>query len=119
MKSALPLFTLALAAPMLIANGDPPSESAPLALESLQTFDSLAALGPLRPRLNCTDTIEIVRQERGLPLIDRQIADADAPILFNAVDYDIDGCDVLLTSNGEIRPLPLVPEGPVTPQPAQ
>lgn len=69
---------------------------------------------------NCRDTIQSVREENGQPLIQRDTADPDEPILFYALDHEVDGCDVLLVSrNGDVRDLPSAPDGPVRVQPAQ
>lgn len=54
---------------------------------------------------NCRGRIETARQERGLPKLDSgKDASAD-PLLILAVDRWIDGCEVLVTNNGNL-PLP-------------
>lgn len=69
---------------------------------------------------NCHDTIRTVREENGQPLFQRDTADPDEPILFYALDHEVDGCDVLLVSrDGDVRDMPSAPEGPVRVQPAQ
>ncbi|QZH74835.1 MAG: hypothetical protein JY451_14480 [Erythrobacter sp.] len=96
MKTTLPVFALIIVAPIIVAN-----QEAPLETETPR----------LAEERNCTDTIELVREERGLPLLDRNTADPDAPILFKAVDHNVDGCDVLLVGDGDVRPLPRVDPG--------
>lgn len=56
----------------------------------------------------CQDTIHMVREERGLPTLDRGTANRDEPLFFAAVDHRIDGCSVLVMKDqaGDIRPLP-------------
>lgn len=57
---------------------------------------------------NCRDTIQQVRADRGLPLLDRGNARADEALLVAAVDQRVGGCSVLVMRNdtGDIRPLP-------------
>ena len=93
MKTTLPAFALVIVAPLIAANQEVPLE---------------AETPRLSEDRNCTDTIQLVRQERGLPLLERNTADPDAPILFKAVDHNVDGCDVLLVGDGDVRPLPQV-----------
>lgn len=117
MRRIISVSAVLLIGPMLVANQDLPAlQSNPLPDASPTALAATPSIG--LPERNCRDTIQQVRQERGLPMIQRDTADADEPILFAALDYDIDGCDVLLTAEGP-QPLPLVPEGPITPQPAQ
>jgi hypothetical protein len=60
----------------------------------------------------CNDRIELVRQERGLPKLQRDTASPDEPLLIAAVDRRVDGCSVMVMYNDttDIRPLP-APEG--------
>jgi hypothetical protein len=62
----------------------------------------------------CRDRIQEVRDERGLPKLDREAAKPDDGLLIAAVDKRIDGCSVLVMRNdtSDIRPLPTAPEGP-------
>jgi hypothetical protein len=70
----------------------------------------------------CRDRIEEVREERGLPKLDRGTATPDEALLIAAVDKRIDGCSVMVMRNdtSDIRPLP-APDGPprVRPIPGQ
>ena len=43
----------------------------------------------------CRDRIHTVREERGLPPLDREAADPEEPLLIAAVDHRIDGCSVM------------------------
>lgn len=113
MRTTLPIIALILAAPLLVANQEVEvfgPEPAPVDIDDRFLLD---------PQTICNDRIMTIRQERGLPLLDRGTADADDPILFYALDHEVDGCDVLLTGDGEVRPIPVVPEGPLRPQPAR
>jgi hypothetical protein len=60
----------------------------------------------------CNDRIELVRQERGLPKLQRDTATPDEPLLIAAVDQRIDGCSVMVMYNdtSDVRPLP-APQG--------
>lgn len=113
MKIAIPLFALLLAGPAVGTSEEQQSQPAPVP----SPFDIPALEGLDHPMLalseNCRDTIRQVRQERGLPLLDRHAADPEEPILFRALDYDVDGCDVLLVDNEDIRPLPAPQDGPL------
>jgi len=57
---------------------------------------------------NCRSRMETVRQERGLPKLDRKDAAPSDPLLILAVDRRIDGCEVLVMRGNvnDIRPLP-------------
>lgn len=67
-----------------------------------------------RQAANCRDRIHEVRDERGLPRLDRDNAASDEPLLIAAVDRRIDGCSVMVMGNdtSDVRPLPAPPEGP-------
>ena len=54
------------------------------------------------------DRIELVRQERGLPKLQRDTASLDEPLLIAAVDRRIDGCSVMVMRNdtSDVRPIP-------------
>jgi hypothetical protein len=56
----------------------------------------------------CRDRIHQVREERGLPSLDRGNASADQALLIAAVDRRIDGCSVMVMRNNlaDVRPLP-------------
>ncbi len=72
----------------------------------------------LAQRANCRDMVMHVREEQGLPLLRREPVSPDEPMLVATVDYDLDGCDVLLTSDGPQSP-PDFNEGPARRYPAQ
>ena len=108
-------ITLMVAAAMLAGFQEAPAEREPEPEDKLAEDSDLAN----HPELDlpspadCSDTIQLVRSERGLPLLDRRPANPDEPILFRAVDYHIDGCDVLLMPTGEVRDLPKPQDGPL------
>ena len=56
----------------------------------------------------CRDRIHTVREERGLPAIEREIADPEEPLLIAAVDHRIDGCSVMVMKydSRDVRPIP-------------
>ncbi|GMN01499.1 hypothetical protein [Erythrobacter sp. MTPC3] len=69
----------------------------------------------------CADKIMQARDESGLPALgDRQIADPDNPLLYYAVDRREDGCGVMVMkgNRSDIRPVPALPEGPISVIPA-
>ena len=63
----------------------------------------------------CRDRIELVRQERGLPKLQRDTARPDEPLFIAAVDKRIDGCSVLVMRENlaDVRPLPAPDSGPL------
>jgi hypothetical protein len=62
----------------------------------------------------CRDRIEAVRDERGLPKLNRDKAASDEALLIAAVDRRIGGCSVMVMRNdtSDIRPLPRFQDGP-------
>ena len=117
MKPILPALALAAVAPVLAANQDAPQEpQAEPEVDSSPALDDPSVLDPsglLALRANCRDMINHVREERGLPLIRRNLSDPEEPMLIRAVDYNVEGCDVLLTSTGP-QPLPEIdPDAPL------
>ena len=60
------------------------------------------------PRAVCRDRIHEVRQERGLPQLQRDTATTGEPLLIAAVDKRVGGCSVLVMrdNTNDIRPLP-------------
>jgi hypothetical protein len=60
------------------------------------------------PKTVCSDRIHLVRQERGLPKLQRDTATPDEPLLIAAVDKRIDGCSYLVMRNdlADVRPIP-------------
>lgn len=69
----------------------------------------------------CRDRIETVREERGLPRLDRTPARPDQPYFIAAVDHRIDGCSVMVMrqDTSDVRPLPPPRKGPATLTPAR
>jgi hypothetical protein len=63
----------------------------------------------------CRDRIEQVRDERGLPRLEREAATPDEELLIKAVDKRIDGCSVMVMhgNTADVRQLPAAPEGPL------
>jgi hypothetical protein len=72
-----------------------------------------APLQPMDSVQVCRDRIEQIREERGLPELDRGTASPDEPSLIAAVDLRLGGCSVMVMRNdtSDIRPLPM-PDGP-------
>ena len=107
-------YSLLLAMPLLIG-ATPPGESqdsAPLpAMPGYQRPATLAS-GDLKDfveRTTCRDRIEQTRAASGQPpLLDREAADNAEPLLYKAVDRDVDGCDILVMADDttDIRPVP-------------
>ena len=66
-------------------------------------------------KVACRDRIELVRQERGLPKLQRDTARPDEPLFIAAVDKRIDGCSVLVMreNRADVRPLPAPDSGPL------
>ena len=78
------------------------SRPAPLATGDLDDFVR---------RSTCRDTIEHAREESGQPPLDKRDGTEDKapePMLYKAVDHDVDGCDVLVMADDaeDIRPVP-------------
>ena len=94
---------------------------------------AIAATAPVHPpsevttpegagfRENCRDRIELVREERGLPKLERDSASPDEALLIAAVDKRVDGCSVMVMRHdtSDIRPLPEFMEGPAQLRPAR
>ena len=94
---------------------------------------AIAATAPVHPpsevttpegagfRENCRDRIELVREERGLPKLERDSASPDEALLIAAVDKRVDGCSVMVMRHdtSDIRPLPEFKEGPAQRRPAR
>ena len=101
MRIAVPLAALALATGVAAE-----SPGAPQAVPPEPVPGTLTARTD--PQAVCRDRIELVRQERGLPKLQRDTAAPDDPLLIAAVDKRIGGCSVLVMRNdtSDIRPLP-------------
>ena len=106
MKAALALLA---SAPLLLAQ--PAEDPAPR--------DAVAASHP--DERVCQDRIRTVREERGLPTLDRRTASPDQPYFIAAVDHRIDGCSVMVMrqNTSDVRPLPANPERAATLIPAR
>jgi hypothetical protein len=82
------------------------------------TPEPQARLGDLRGApagAVCRDRIDLVREERGLPKLERGTATGEEALLIAAVDHRIDGCSVMVMRNdtSDIRPLPAHKDGPL------
>jgi hypothetical protein len=69
----------------------------------------------------CRDRIHEVRQERGLPKLQRDTASPDEPLLIAAVDHRIGGCSVMVMRNdtADVRPIPATGEARMQRLPGQ
>ncbi len=81
------------------AHGPPAVDPAPLRIEPPRY---------LHDERVCRDRIQQIRDERGLPKLDRDNATSDEPLLIAAVDQRIGGCSVMVMRNdtSDIRPVP-------------
>jgi hypothetical protein len=105
MRVVLPLIVLTLATGALAESpGAPP----PVPPEPVPGTLSAAT----DSEVVCSDRIHEVRQERGLPKLQRDTASLDEPLLIAAVDHRIGGCSVLVLRNNtaDVRPIP-APDG--------
>jgi hypothetical protein len=109
MRVVLPLIALLLAT----GAASPPPALAPQQPEARPSIRELQAPPGPGERV-CRDRIQQVRDERGLPKLDRQNPTPDDGLLIAAVDQRIDGCSVMVMRNdtSDIRPLPVTPPGP-------
>ena len=121
MRIALPLLILTLAT-SAAAQQAPALDRAPLiddqaAPRGAPMFDH-APLQQTDGVPVCRDRIQAIRDERGLPRLDRDNAKPDEPLLIAAVDQRIGGCSVMVMRNdtSDIRPLP-TEDGPARLQP--
>ena len=114
MRIVLPLLALTVPAVALAADAPPPSGDR----FARSTMRELQA--PPEPA-NCRDRIHTVREERGLPRLERDTASPEEPLFIAAVDKRIGGCSVLVMRENlsDVRPLPALPEGPPRMMPAQ
>ena len=105
MRIALPLIAL-----MLTTGAAAETWRAPQAVPPEPVPGALTAQAD--PTAVCRDRIHVVRQERGLPKLQRDTATPDKGLLIAAVDHRIDGCSVMVMRNNtsDVRPLPR-PEG--------
>ena len=107
MRLVFPLLAVAFAT-AVAAETSPPAMG-PVVVEPVPD----AQLAPAEGRIPCRDTIHTVREERGLPRLQRDTASPDEPLLIAAVDHRINGCSVMVMRNdtSDVRPLPALPEG--------
>lgn len=103
MRVALPLLAL------LLATGAAPPQAPAPAPEGGRPDLPPVKIDPTTGKAVCRETIQEVREERGLPWVDRGTApDPDQPLLIAAVDRTIDGCSVLVMRDdtSDVRPVP-------------
>jgi len=114
MRIALPL--LAVSCPAVVLAADAP----PIAAEEFARPTMRELQAPPEPA-NCRDRVHAVREERGLPTLERGTASPDEPLFIAAVDKRIAGCSVLVMRQdlSDVRPLPARPEGPPRVMPAR
>jgi hypothetical protein len=97
-RTGLPLIALVLAT----------GAAAPQAVPPAPVPGALAAQADRQTV--CRDRIHMVRQERGLPTLQRDTASPDEPLFIAAVDKRIDGCSVMVMRSdlSDVRPLPAI-----------
>jgi hypothetical protein len=103
MRAVVPLLALVLA-----TGATAPQAPAP-APEGDRLELPPARIDPTTGKTVCRETIQQVREERGLPGVDRGTAPAfDEPLLIAAVAKTIDGCSVLVMrdNTSDVRPVP-------------
>ena len=115
------LTLLVLAGPAVALAADQPSSNAapfPAPVEQPNAVephaDGSVPVEPVLPSpLDCRDRIYQVREERGLPRLQRDSSNGEEALLIAAVDQRLDGCSVMVMKHdtSDIRPLPR-PEGP-------
>lgn len=105
MRVALPLIAL-----VLTTGANAETFSAPQDVPPEPVPGTLSARAD--QKVVCNDRIELVRQERGLPKLQRDTASPEEPLLIAAVDHRIGGCSVLVMRNdtADVRPIP-APQG--------
>ena len=99
MRYVVPLFALVLTT----------GATAPQTPESPRVELPPVKIDPATGKAVCRETIQEVREERGLPWVDRGTApDPDQPLLIAAVARTIDGCSVLVMRDdtSDVRPVP-------------
>ena len=106
MRVAFPLIAL-----MLTTGASAETLGAPQAVPPEPVPGAMTAQAD--PKTVCRDRIHMVRQERGLPMLQRDTATPDEPLMIAAVDRRIDGCSVMVMHGNlaDVRPLPAI-EGP-------
>ena len=113
MRIALPLFMLTLATGAAAQQtGAPALDRAPLIDDQRAQHGAPMLDHAPSQQMDgvqvCRDRIQQVRDERGLPALDRRTASPDEPLLIAAVDQRIGGCSVMVMRNdlSDVRPLP-------------
>jgi hypothetical protein len=115
MRFALPLACLLFAtgaaadSPRSQSNApDPAQRNVQPWPDAGQTIVPDMTLNLYREPADCRDRIHTVREERGLPPVERETADANNPLLIKALDQRIGGCSVMVMHNNvnDIRHLP-------------
>jgi len=104
MRIVLPLIALLLTSAATARQAPSPS----LVLPAVPDGPVLSPGGLPDGAMPCTDRIHEVREERGLPRLERGPAAPDEPLMIAAVDHRIDGCSVLVMRHDtrDVRPLP-------------
>ena len=102
---------------LLACTAASPPPAPPLAERESRELQAVGDLG----EAVCRDRIHTVREERGLPVIERGTADPDEPLFIAAVDHRIDGCSVMVMRQNtrDIRPIPKPDERAPLLRPAQ
>jgi hypothetical protein len=103
MRVALPLLAL------LLATGAAAPQTPAPATEGAEVDRPPVKIDPATGKAVCRETIQEVREELGLPRVDRGAApDPDEPLLIAAVARTIDGCSVLVMRDdtSDVRPVP-------------
>ena len=102
--AALLLATAAAPAPQVNSQSEASPRFQPRPLDGLQ----VTAPGD---KGLCGDRIHTVREERGLPRLQRETVSPDEPLFILAVDTRIDGCSVMVMAHNpnDIRPVPTAP----------
>lgn len=111
-------IAIVLAVPFVMGFG--PAQAAPDTPDSAQALP-LDMPGYSRParlpsgdlddfvrRATCSDTIEHAREASGRPPLEKHESDTPEPMLYKAVDRNVDGCDVLVMADDtdDLRPVP-------------
>ena len=108
MRIALPVFMLTLATGAAAQQTSAPALDHALLIDDQGAQHGAQMLYHADGVQICRDRIQQVRDERGLPALDRRTASPDEPLLIAAVDQRIGGCSVMVMRNdlSDVRPLP-------------
>lgn len=102
MRVAIPLLAM-----VLVTGAAPPQ--APTWAPETNPAARPVTIDPQTGKAVCRETIQQVREERGLPWVDQGTApDPEQPLLIAAVAKTIDGCSVLVMRDdtSDVRPVP-------------